>query len=46
MRKMLAVLVMLSFCAALSGCATAVGPAYAAKYPLCAGVPAGWLGCK
>lgn len=46
-QKTIALLVMLSLSAALSGCATTTTPAaYDAKYPMCAGVPAGFLGCK
>jgi hypothetical protein len=28
------------------GTTTTPSPAYAARYPLCAGLPAGFLGCK
>jgi starvation-inducible outer membrane lipoprotein len=46
MKTKIALLVMLSL--ALAGCATTPVPSatYTAKYPLCAGVPVGFLGCK
>ena len=45
MKTKIALLVILSLSAALSGCAT-TSTAYTAKYPLCVGIPAGFLGCK